>query len=61
MWLVSYNFFIFFSPKTLLPLVINFLQMRLLYTNPCGDAIGPSYMDAHRLNKGGRRPLLDEG
>ena len=54
-------FILFFPQKKLITLVIKILQMRLLYTNPCGDAIGPSYMDAHRLNKGGRRPLLDEG
>ena len=31
--------------QTLLPLAIKF-YMRLLYTNPCRDAIVPSYVDA---------------
>ena len=26
--------------------------MRVLYTNPCRDAIVPSNVDAHRLKKG---------
>ena len=52
--------FVFFSKKT--PSIsYKILQMRLAYTNPCRDTIGPSYVDAHRLNKGGGRPLLDEG
>ena len=40
-------FFFFFFQKKLFPLVFEILQMRLLCTNPCRDAIVPSYVDAH--------------
>ena len=33
----------------------------MLYTSPRRDLILPSYVEAHRLNKGRGRPLLDEG
>ena len=43
------------------PISYKILQMRLLFTNPCRDAIVTSYVDAHWLKKGRGRPLLDEG
>ena len=50
----------FFQNKTL-SIGYKILHMRLLYTNPCRDAIVPSYVDVHYLKKGRGRPLLDEG
>ena len=43
------------------PISYKILQMRLLFPNPCRDAIVTSYVDAHWLKKGRGRPLLDEG
>ena len=50
-------FFFSFSRKTH-SISYKILQMRLLCTNPCRDAIVPSYVDAHWLKKGRGRLYL---
>ena len=43
---LRFSFFLFFSKNT--PSIsYKILQMRVLYTNPCRDAIFPYYVDAH--------------
>ena len=52
---------IYIFAKKLRSISYKILQLRVLYTNPCRDAIVPSYVDAHWLMKGRGQPLLDEG
>ena len=54
-------FFFFVFPKKTTSISYKMLHMRLIYTNPQRNTIGPPYVDAHQLNKGGGQPLLDEG
>ena len=41
-----------FFPKKTHSISYKILEMTVLYTNPCRDAIVPSYVDAHCLKKG---------
>ena len=40
-------FFLFFFPQKTPSISYKILQMRVLYTNPCREAIVPFYVDAH--------------
>ena len=58
MFLFLLSFFLVFPPQKTSSISYKILQMRMLYTNPRRDAVVPSYIEAHWLNKRERMTIV---